>query len=114
MGVAVIIIRDRIIIRRPYINDTSSSPEIIELIRGMFIDFVDRNKMYVHHHDRFKYCITDGDKLEFVIDNDYYMSIRIRIMKYDYKTSYEFIPGSKVIDILNKEFDKLEYGSDSQ
>lgn len=114
MEVEIGILDDGIMVRKPDIGHYTS-PEVFHLIKDMFIGLIDKNKKYVHHLELFKYCISDGDKLEIVIAHDHWMLVRILNEKSSYPSSqYSYMSGSEVIDILRAEFDELEYGIVSQ
>ena len=114
MEVEVVIVDDRITVRKPYRNNRSS-PKLYYLIRDMFIGHIDKDEMYEYHPGSFKHHVTDRDKLEIIVGNSHWISIRLQDEKINYLGGHSrFLSGSEVIDILNKEFDELEYGSVSQ
>lgn len=82
------------------------SPNLLNLIKDVFIDSIIEDQIYFLYGDLYENCITDGDELEIQIGIGI---VSIRLLKVD-RSSYGIpnpISGSEVIRLLNKEFYEL-------
>lgn len=82
------------------------SPDLLNLMKDIFFNSIDEDRIYFLYSDMYEDSITDGDELEIQIGIGI---ISIRLLKVD-RSSYGIpspISGSEVIRLLNKEFYEL-------